>query len=230
MCTHRCFFSLALSLSQEKRSIIIKGGVAAICNACGNQAGTDVGEWDGEHKVPTVSGNFGERELQVSLPCCDVSLVLPDLSVPCGMSPFSKNAQISNLEIKHVKGHQQVSWDLALQPEVTSESFRCFIVIMYKPQWRFLSAHPTLPCPASPHATLCFLLPHLNSTPLVKPAFSPLTSPPFPCNVYPVILKTQNTPFLCVPINANVLLPAYIISTCYLPPTHNFCMHSHEVR
>lgn len=149
-------------------------------------------------KVLTVSGNFGERELQVSLPCCDVSLVLPDLSVPCGISPFSKNAQISNLEIKHVKGHQRVSWDLALQPEVTSESFRCFIMIMYKPQWRFLSAHPTLPCPASPHATLHFLLPHLNSTPLEKPAFSPLTSPPFPCSVYPVILKTQSTPsFVC---------------------------------
>lgn len=108
--------SLSLSLSREEKHYYQGRGSSNL--QCLWEPGR-CRRWERHeaYKVPRVSGNFGERELQISLPCCDVSLVLPDLSVTWGISPFSKNAQISNLDIKHVKGHQQVSWDLALQPK-----------------------------------------------------------------------------------------------------------------
>ena len=120
-------------------------------------------------------------------------------------------------------GQQLISWDLALQLEVISDPLRCFIIVRYKPQFSFLSANPTLPCPASPQVTFLFLLPHFNSTPLgFLFAFCPWTSPSLPFHLYPVILKTQSS---FPPLHANQC--QHNRATCYPPPTRDhFCMPS----
>lgn len=107
-----------------------------------------------------------------------------------------------------------MSWDQALQLEVTSDSLRCFT--LYKPQ---SGLQPTPPHPRGP-----LPLPSAPIHPTLREACLPSalcsrSAPSLPFHLYPVILKIAS--LLCLPINANVLLSANIISTSYLPPTRD---------
>lgn len=72
------------------------------------------------------------------------------------------------------------------------------------------------PLPGTPAASFCPRSPHPRGARLPS-ALCSWSAPSLPFPLHPVILKIAS--LLCLPINADILLSANIISTCYLPPT-----------
>ena len=192
--THTCSCTHSVEGSIEENHLLSRPGVATICNAPGNCAGTEV--WSGVGQATSLRVSGGRR----------VSLVSRPFRVNHEISPFSKDAHI-NQQIEHSGGQQLISG--------TEPCRRMSHLALADASSSFWTSHssafspPAPPCPAlhpRPPSSSFFLI----STPPAGKAsslFAPYSqaSPSLPSSMYPVIWKTQSS---FPPLRANQCQPS----------------------